>query len=113
MTGSTQSGGRGLYDLCVLGAGDVAGFWPSANWPTPGDAPAERYQHELTSQPQTAGKVLLGICLPPLWSPTHFAFVRKKLEEPKLSFLTSAPPFPPTGTFLNQTRVEVTRENKS
>lgn len=66
-------------------------------------------EHELPSQPRIACKPLLVICLPPPRSPTHFTFVREKLEEPELPFLPSATP----GTFLDQMRVEVTRENKS
>jgi hypothetical protein len=51
-------------------------------------------------------QTFLGIYSPPLWPPTHFTFVRKKLEEPELPFLPSTT----RGTFLDQMRVEVTTE---
>lgn len=102
------TGGLGLasaWVVCVVVW--EAGFgWQSAG-PGPGDAHTEFYLC-VNFQPQITHKALLGICLPPLRPPTHFTFVREKLEEPDLPFLTSATP----GTFLGQNRVKVTTERR-
>lgn len=78
--------------------GEAAGFWLPAGWPAPGDAPAEPYLCVNLLSAPVAHQALLGIYLPPLRPPTHFTFVREKLEEPELPFLTSATPWDTLGS---------------
>lgn len=92
-----------------VGCGRATGFWLAVSWARPwGCTHGVIYLREL-SAPNCRHKALLGICLHLCGPLTHFTFVREKLEESELPFLTSATP----GTFLGQSRVKVTAEEKN
>lgn len=95
-----------VWVVCV-GVGRATGFWLAVSWARPwGCTHGAVCLRELSAP--NCRQSTLGICLHPLWAPTHFTFVREKLEESELPFLTSATP----GTFLGQSRVKVTAERR-
>ena len=95
-----------VWVVCVV-VGRATGFWLAVSWARPwGCTHGAVYLRELSAPNCTQGT--LGICLHPLWAPTHFTFVRAKLEESELPFLTSATP----GTFLGQNRAKVTTKRR-